>query len=119
MLNQQLERKGTGLVGMDKNIAEVQSNLKSDDTKMKLMSSPIKGPHSNLPSNLDTQRIASQMSQITGDILETKSNITAEKVNPVNMKSNPDIRPDLSPIPKDTRSGQASPLTNQNHLSML
>jgi len=39
----------------------------------------------------------------------------------MNMKSQPDIRPPLSPIPKDSDRGvqQNSPLTGDRHLSIL
>ena len=132
ILESQLERKDTGLVGMDKSLLSDDgiSHIVSDDTKFKAMSSPIKVPH----SNLDTQRIeskfsnigATKLSPVPGDVNDTKSNITAQdlssfnQTNPeLNLKSQPDIRPSLSPIPKDARSNQASPLTNQQHLSML
>ena len=132
ILESQLERKDTGLVGMEKSMLSDDgiSHIISDDTKFNAMSSPIKVPH----SNLDTQRIeskfsnigATKLSPVPGDVNDTKSNITAQdlssfnQTNPeLNLKSQPDIRPSLSPIPKDARSNQASPLTNQQHLSML
>ena len=134
ILNSQLERKGTGLVGMEKHLLSDDgiSHIVSDDTKMNVMSSPIKAPH----SNIGTERFASKISNIEdqrltpipADLADTKSNITAHDITSfnntntaeMNLKSQPDIRPSLSPIPKDDgRSAQASPLTNQQHLSML
>ena len=114
ILNTQLERKHTGLVEMNQKVLseEAVSNLVSDDTRMKIMSSPIKDP----PSHLGQQENVDVKSHITGQDM-TSINAQTE----LNLKSQPDIRPPLSPIPKDSdaRSGQQSPLTGQQHLSML
>ena len=74
ILNSQLERKGTGLVDMDKNlVSEDMSNMVSTGTDMKVMSSPIKAG----TSNIDTQRVNSIMSN-TGRIEDRLSPVPAE-----------------------------------------
>ena len=87
---------------------------------MKIMSSPIKADakdHSIL-SNIGRD---TRISPIPAN-METMSHMTGPNVTSMNagdqengLKSQPDLRTVLSPIPKDQdgRSNQASPLTNQ------